>query len=645
MGVDPHPMSELQPTTPSALERLVQVCQSKDPEDRPQTARDLGRELRWVGDESELVAATSSRSQRLTGVIALAALAVAVTILVVIFTRSDGALPVEVTRFSIGLEADQFLAVHLGEIPFAVTPDDSHVAYVSNDGSTTRLFVRRMDEFEAQLIPGTEGAGDPFFSPDGEWLGFFANGQLLKVSLAGGAPQVVSPAALRPIGASWGSDGNIVFGDGVARGLSRVSEDGGTPVPLTTPRADEFTHHWPDVLPGGEGILFTFGQDTREIAVFSFATGDWKPLNLRASGPTQYVSTGHIVYSDSDTLWAVPFDVTKLELTGSPEPIEENLYEATFGVVNYAPFAISSTGSLVYPSNVERTGLVWLSRETGLVDEDRSRGLPFGLYVRLSPLGDQLSVSRDGRIWIYGGDTAGPGRPLTSRVLNIISAWTPDGDRLAFASPGRGEGELLNLHWQPADGSGDSETLLERPNRQYPADWADSETLIFYEVHPENFGDILTLRLNETTSVVPFLVTGFDERTPRLSPDGRWLAYASNQSGQYNVYVRRFPEGDLETPISSGIGDEPVWSRDGSELYYRQGNRTVAVPIESGETLTVGTPQVLFEGLYSRTPCCGTPYDVSPDGQYFLMLPEYSPRQINVVRHWSEEVAERVPAP
>jgi len=197
----------------------------------------------------------------------------------------------------------------------------------------------------------------------------------------------------------------------------------------------------------------------------------------------------------------------------------------------------------------------------------------------------------------------------------------------------------MSLFWGSMSRPNASELLLERPNRQYPASWLDDETLVFIEVHPETGGDILTLRLVDGTSTVePFLATADEEQSPRLSPDGRWLAYVSNKSGEYNVYVRRFPEADMEQAISTAGGDEPVWSADGRELFYRQGTQMMAVSVESEETFNVLSRQTLFEGNFDTTPCCGAAYDVSPDGQYFLMVPRSQATQIKVVLNWFEKL-------
>ena len=357
-----------------------------------------------------------------------------------------------VTRLGIALEPGQYVPdSFLGQLQLAIAPNGDSVVFVSGDGTSTQLHLRMLDEFEATPIRGTAGATTPFFSPDGEWLGFFASGKLQKLSMRGGAPQVISAAPLDPVGAAWGPDGTIVFGAGVSRGLSVVSAEGNAPAePLTIPAADESSHVWPAFMPGGRELLFTQSREPRrEIALLSLETGDWKFI-APASGPARYVSTGHIVYSDSDDLWALPFDATELEVGGSPIPIQEGLYTGLFGGVEpFVPFAVSANGSLAFLSEVDQRGLVWVDRETGFADEERSKGLPVALYQRLSPGGDRLSVSRNKQIWIYDVDGGGSGRPLTNTPAGkFVPVWTPDGQRVTFGDYREPEPGLACGGWQ-----------------------------------------------------------------------------------------------------------------------------------------------------------------------------------------------------
>ena len=265
------------------------------------------------------------------------------------------------------------------------------------------------------------------------------------------------------------------------------------------------------------------------------------------------------------------------------------------------------------------------------------------LYQRLSPRGDRLSVSRSGQIWIFDVD-GGSGRPLANSPSGkYVPVWTLDGQRVTFGDYASG---TPNLAWRAEDGSDEIVTLLSSPYRHYPASWFDSETLVFVEVHPQTRGNVLTLRITDTEpEVVPFLSTENDESAPRLSPDGRWLAYASNETGSYRVYVRRFPEGDMLREISPDRGEEPVWSPDGRELFYRNGTQMMAAAIGSGATLTVGEPQTLFEGAYAPAACCVAGYGVSADGRYFLMHYLNNPTELKVVQNWFNELKDRVPVP
>jgi serine/threonine-protein kinase len=552
--------------------------------------------------------------------------------------------------------------------PLALSPDGSHLVYVAIRNDVQQLFLRAMDSREAKPLSGTEGAASPFFSPDGEWIGFFAGGKLKKVSIAGGAPQTVCDSAGNG-GASWGTDGNIVFTPSFGSGLLRVSAAGGTPEVLTTldPTQDELSHRWPQFLPDGNTLLFTVmtgaGWDGVHTAVLRFDTGERRVVH-RGALTGLFVPTGHLVYERAGTLLAVPFDLARLEVTSSaPVTIAEGVTEsvATLG----AEYSFSVGGALAYvpasPRQFERR-LVWVDRK----GEVEPLPAPPRHYrdVALSPDGRQVAISiRSGKeeIWLY--DLArGTLTRLTSESGDSRNpVWTPDGKRIAYLGTRAG---LRNVFWRTTEGTGVEERLTTG-DTQWPMSWSpDGKWLAFGDLSTTTGGDVWTLPLDggpgpigaEARKPQPLIRTPFAEYGGVFSPDGRWLSYSSDESGRQEIYVRSFPDptaiasgrqadpgGKWQISSEGGGGDENPyhWARNGRELFYRNGNKMMAVDIQTEPSFTAGRPRLLFEGQYEDW------WDVAADGQRFLMVqsvePEQPATQIHVVLNWFEELKRRVP--
>ena len=539
--------------------------------------------------------------------------------------------------------------------PIAVSPDGTRLVYAAISGGQSRLYLRRLDQFEAKPIPGTEGANAPFFAPDGGSVGFFADGALKKVAVSGGVPLTIADApwsASFSLGASWGPDDTIIFAAGLGAGLLQVSAAGGTLKVLTTPNAEngEVGHGWPQILPDGKNVLFTIrtGED-RRIALLSRETGEWRTIlrvGTQATG-ARYLPTGHLVYAQSGGLLAVPVDLSQGESSRSPMSILDGVF--TFGS-GLAYFATSRSGALVYAPGVAvaaENSLVWVDRQGRATPLAGDRGTY--LYPRLSPDGRRVAVAiaeggnRD--IWVYDVER-GTRTRLTIEGINTDAVWTPDGKRLAFASNRAG---AFNLYWKPADGSGEAEPLLMREEAQFSHSWSpDGRLLAFYELSPGAARDIWVLSRDDNATATPFLTTSFNERSPIFSPDGRWLAYVSNESGRDEVYVQPYPERRAKWLISTDGGTEPVWSAGGRELLYRRGDKMMAVPVETEPAFTAGQPRVLFDGAYDVAPVSSGSlnYDVSPDGERFVMIQrdqESAPRQLNVVLNWFDELERLAP--
>ena len=495
---------------------------------------------------------------------------------------------------------------------------------------------------------GTENAYcTPIFSPDGQWLAYFDTAalEMKKVSIRGGPPVTLAkiPGGVR--GATWGSDGTIIYaGQGVGN-LTRVSSAGGTPVPLTQVNrtAGETSHRWPIFLPGGRVFLFVIErgskQDDAQIVAQQLNTGQRRLLVQGGTFP-QYVPTGHLVYVRGRTLMAIPFDMGELQVKGPAVPVAEDVQESAVGA---AQFGLSSQGSLVDIPGAQtaQRRLVWVSRDGG----EQALAAPVRAYYdpRLSPDGRRLAVNieeQGAQIWLYDLDREALSRLTFEGDNNEFPVWTSDGKRIVFRS-----GQPPNLFWQFADGSGGPERLTTSKNFQAPQSWSpDGQLLAFGEEDPTTGRDIWVLRRSDRKAQ-PFLRTTANESAARFSPDGRWLAYESNETGRPEVYVQPYPSPGRKLQVSTDGGTEPVWNPKGQELFYRRGSKMIAVEMNRQPDFSIGRGRVLFDGEYLPQGRTFEPnYDVSPDGQRFLMIKESGSRpQLNVALNWFEDLKRRVP--
>ena len=497
----------------------------------------------------------------------------------------------------------------------------------------------------------------PFFSPDGEWLGFSNGEAMLKVSVRGGPPVGVAeaPGAIR--GATWGTDDHIIFGT-TDSGLLRVSAGGGELEPLTALDSDlgEATHAWPSVIPDREAVLFVISTGNPlegTLAVLDLEMNAVTRLELAGVGP-RYVSTGHLLYAAADgTLMAVPFDASRLEVTGNAVPLVEGIYVAGTGAAN---FSVSDQGHLLYGSEGggAQRGLVWVERD----GTEEHIPVPPRTYggVRISPDGGRLAVDirdQENDIWIWDL-TAETLERLTTAVGEDEGAqWTPDGQSVIFTSTREGPRQLFR---KAANNTSAAERLVGEEHLVSGAqDYShagsftpDGSQLIFRGERPGTGNEILAVSLDGEHTRDVVLSTAFDEKQPNLSRDGLWLAYVSNSSGQDEVYVRPFPDvGSAQRLISTAGGREPLWAPDNSELFYLAGDQLMSVRIETESGFTPGVPEVVIEGPYFFGGD-GPHFDVGPDGR-FLMIRE-SPEsgaasQIKIVLNWFQELTEFVRVP
>jgi Tol biopolymer transport system component len=641
--------------TPTKVRDLLRHCLQKDKTLRVRDAGDAGIELHEaLAAPSVGPRATGSAKLGLKQAVVwgLAGMLVALVTGLVVWTLKPAAPPAPkpVMRFTVTLPPGQQLADLENAPAVAISPDGTHLAYVASQGGTQQIYLRAMDSLETKSIPGTDGAVNPFFSPDGQGLGFFAGGRLKKVSVSGGAALPVGDVVVvLPLGASWGSQGMIAFGPSLISALQQVSDVGGMPQPLTHLEKGEANHRWPEFLPAGKAVLFAGGPDgNSQVAVQSVSTGKRQNLIPRGTQPL-YALSGHLIYAQGGNLMAVPFDPERLVVTGATVPVVEGVAQSTSSVAAVAQYGVSATGSLIYVPGggpVSRR-LVWVDRK-GLEQALTAPAHAYR-YPRLSPHEQRVAVtieeSSEGNIWI--DDLArGTMTPLTHQGNALMGAWTPDGKRIAFVASTK-EGPR-NAFWQWADGSGGLERLTRSEYTQAPNSWSpDGQRLALLENNPITGRDIWMLRISDR-EMLPFLRTPFNEAAPQFSPDGRWLAYISDESGRDEIYAQPYPGPGQKWPISTDGGTEPVWNRNGHELFYRSGQKMMAVDIITQSGFTAGKPHMLFEGPFLLSPGTLPNYDVSPDGQHFLMLKptepaQAAPTQINVVLNWFEELKQKVP--
>jgi serine/threonine-protein kinase len=530
----------------------------------------------------------------------------------------------------------------------AVSPDGKQFVYSTPKG----LYVRSLDEFDAKLIIGTEtNPVNPFFSPDGKWIGYFSrsDNKLKKLAISGGAPVTLCDASF-VLGANWGADDRIVYGD-YPKGIQGVSANGGTPELILKGYLI-----LPQPLPDGKSVLFTSGPPPYKIIVQSLQSGERK--ELFAGDSARYLSTGHIVYGVENNLLAVPFDLKTLKVTGGPIPVVEGVWRAT---ANRAPhYAVSDSGTLAYiPGKTGAAGqrtLVWVDRkgkDVPIAAAPNSYDAP-----RISPDGTRvaLDVGTDNKsdIWILDLLRETMTR-LTFNESSECPIWTPDGKRIAFGS---GPLPKTEVYWKAADGTGADERLSsEEQIYQEPMSWSrDGKTLLItmLSLKTNSFRtNIDALPMEGSHNLKPLLQDNFNETYPKISPDGRWVAYVSDESGKGEIYVRPFPEVNKgKWQVSTSGGDIPLWSPDGRELFYLSYDSVMAVSVETRPTLSFGTPKTLFRLTYiAGNTYPGMPWDISPDGKRFLMIkevgptgkPAEAPRKINIVLNWIDELKQRVP--
>jgi eukaryotic-like serine/threonine-protein kinase len=635
---EPAPISTIQPAIPPAVERIVRKCLAKDPDERWQTAADLKSELRWIADQesprqappTETGAIAPAKPNRAWMSIAAAASLLSVALAVTLFlaTRPAGepaairfiVRPPDKTNFESGVQDNT------GAAAGAISPDGRRLAFTARDAAgKIQLWVRPLDALTAQPLSGTDGAGWPFWSPDSKWIGFFAQGKLKKIDITGAPPQIICDAP-NGRGGAWNKGGVIVFAPGNPSTLSRVSAAGGEPATLTKLIPGQTGHRLPAFLPDGKHFIYFSlgGSETTAVYAASIDSGESRLL-FHSDSAALYAPAGYLLFVRQGTLLAQVFDAAKLQLSGDPVRIAE---QVLYGAGSRG-FSISDNGVLVY-----RTGTADINLQIGVYDragkliESFARPADYR-GISLSPDGKRLAVHQHdgngGDVWVFES-SKGPVSRLTFNAMqdNSTPLWSPDGKRIAFASLRNGK---WGIYLKSADGTGDEELLVESETPKAPFSWsADGKFIAYSVLDPKTKNDIWVLPLSGDKKAFALLQTPFNEAFPQISPDGKWIAYDSDETGRREIYVRPFPTGTGKWQISTSEAAAPLWRGDGKELFFFEGAATggkfIAADIRAvGSSLEHGTPREVFATSVAvpSHPVDYEPFAVSADGQRFFL--------------------------
>jgi serine/threonine protein kinase len=660
---DPLPLSSIKPDIDPDLDAMILDCMAKDPADRFQSAAELARSLRRFKRESSrqrVSRVTTTRQVFKAGetplsnvpekadwkrflwpAISLLMFAAALNLAWQLWNGPSKTYR-PVMRFSIDLPQDAPIGGNFSTA-IDISPNGEYLVYASLVSGTPQLCLRRMDQLDVSPIAGTEGAGYPFFSPDGQWIAFQVGDKLKKISVFGGAPQnICSTDGL--IRAGWWGSNNIIYYGHLNKGVMRVSADGGNPEAAATLDSanGEISHRFPQLLPDGKTLMFTVKLNN--IATFDEAIiaaqrldGSEKKILIRGGTYSRYLPTGHILYVRGKSFFVVPFDMDRLEVTGPPTQLFDGGWlnpfsgDATYSVSNSGVFAYVPLGSSSFDINT----VTWMDRRGNM---STLLGNPRPYFSgTISPDGQKIALginAANDDIWVYHL-TRGTTTRLTFGGGNHgFPIWTPDGKHVIYSAE---KGKSPNLYRKTWDGSGNEERLTQSDQAQQPvAVSPDGKHLSFVQN-----GDIWILPLNGEGKPFPFIQSPADEPFAAFSSDGRWVAYTSNESGKYEVFVTSFPKREGKWQVSSRGGFLVGWSRSGRELFYVSGASLMAVDVSLQPSFDFSTPRKLCDVPSSTS----GPRDISSDGQKFLLIAsptqQITATRVNVVLEWFEELKEK----
>ncbi|MGO9126608.1 MAG: protein kinase domain-containing protein [Terriglobales bacterium] len=643
LTLEPPSIAELQPLAPASLERVVRKCLAKDPDDRWQSASDLASELNWMltaGSQTAVAAPVIiRRNQRERAIWIGAAVVLALLAAYLGWQLALGGSSASPVHLTVTLPPGKAL-LNTATQPLVISPDGSAVVYAAyGEDRKKQLYLRKLSSFESAPIAGTEGAHSPFFSPNGEWLAFVSeDNKLKKVLLRGGSTVVVADQAA--FTGAWADDDTIYFPRGFTSGIFAVPAGGGQPRQVTQPGStpDDRAHVWPSALPGGNGLIFTVwtGRSFNEarIEALSFASGKRKVLIEGGTG-ARYLSSGYLAYARNGTLFMVGFDPKRLELKGTPAPALDGVM--TGAANGDARFAVSNNGTLAFQPGTFTSfqrNLVWMDRSgkaTNIAGEVKPYAEPAA-----SPDGKRIALILQGStydVWVYDLERG----TLTKASFggdDSLPHWSPDGKMLGYDSTKSGH---LQVYVKHGIVQGEETMVTDGPELKALDDWTpDGREIIFSRQNKDTGWDLYAAAVEGDHKPRPLVVAPFNQGRARVSPDGKWLAYASDESGQGEVFVQAMSDPSMRAQISSEGGTEPRWARSSNELFFRSKDRLMSVKFAPGGGLNPSKPTLLFE---DKKEWSG--YDIAADGRLVVAREadnNGTGTQINVVLHWFEEL-------
>ena len=645
-------------TLPSEIQRLIRRCLDKDHRQRLQSIGEarIAIENAAAGRSSSIIAAPPSAPAKvavenhplrwLAGA-ALALLLLTAGFLLASLFHRGAAGASSIVRFAIAPPAGTSL--NSNERTVAISPDGSRIVISASNADGSRLFLRELNASSPVAIAGTEGAVSPVFSPDGRSVAFFAGGKLKKISLDGGAPVTIAEGVTKPQGLSWGTDHNIYYSPAANSGILRISENGGTPQPVTKIQPDrgELAHISPAILPGAKALLFTVssnGNEDEDTLIAQKVGGDAQRVVVAKGVEAHFFAPNHLLYMHASSMMAVTFDPDSLQVSGTPQAVIQDVLMQPF--TGAAQYDISSNGTLIYVNGGKQAG-----ENTLVLAEHDAKPQPFtlkpNLYEspRFSPDGKSLALTvrlPDPDIWIYDLDRGALRRITFAPGEDELPVWSPDGKRVAFASNGRQQAFVI-----PVDGSGKEEPLFKNDSHFHLQSWSPDGKLIAYErVGSSGEYEIWMLPIEGDRKPYPYLVSQFQEFRPAFSTDGKWLAYTSNESGRNEVYVQRFPGPGEKVQVSTDGGINPVWTRDGKHLVYENAGTLWSTEVMISP-FRVGKSRVLYQGDIWND-AAGPNYALAPEGKRIVTVERVKDPDggnLKVVLNWNQELANVTAAP